>query len=223
MESTKPGRTARGILAIWNDRRAGTEPEYESWYRGEHLPERVSIPGFRVGRRYRVIEGEPEYFTYYETTTPEVLFSEAYIGRVNNPTALTRRIMSGVFTNATRALLTCAARWGMLRGAFAVSVRFDAPAGSHVEPGLRKIASREDALRTELWTATRAEAPAAVLSAEQQLRGPDKSVAAAALVETTTEQEARAVAAAMREALGPGPHIGVYRLFCSLDREDLAL
>jgi hypothetical protein len=203
MDPTKGA--ARGILAIWNDRRAEADSEYEAWYRGEHLPERLSIPGFRTGRRYRVIEGEPEYFTFYETTTPEVLFSEAYVARVDNPTALTR-----------------AARWGMLRGAFAVSIRFDAQPRSDLELRLRELAAREDVLRAELWTPTRADAPA-VLSAEQQLRGPDKSVTAAALVETAGEQEARAVAAALRGALGAGPHIGVYRLFCSLDRVDLDL
>ncbi len=218
MEPTK--RNPRGILAIWNDRRAGTETEYEAWYRGEHLPERLSIPGFRASWRYRAIEGEPEYFTFYETATPEVLFSEAYVARVENPTELTRRIMSGTFTNATRALLTGAARWGMLRGAFAVSVRFDAAPSSGLESNLREIAVRADVLSAELWTPTRPNAPA-VLSAEQQLRGPDKSVAAAALVETTSEQEARAVAAVLRKALGTGPHIGVYQLFCSLDRADL--
>jgi hypothetical protein len=218
MKPTK--RAPRGILAIWNDRRAGTETEYEAWYRGEHLPERLSIPGFRASWRYRAIEGEPEYFTYYEAATPEVLFSEAYVKRVENPTELTRRIMSGIFTNATRALLTRAERWGMLRGAFAVSVRFDSKPDSSLERQLRTIASRDDALSTEFWTLTRPDAPTA-LSAEQKLRGLDKSVAAAALVETTTEGEARAVAAALRAALGAGPHIGVYRLFCSLSREDL--
>src|SRR5262245_9158980 len=215
-------QAARGILAIWNDRRAGRETEYEAWYRGEHLPERLSIPGFRTAWRYRVVEGEPEYFTFYETSTPEVLFSEAYIRRVENPTELTRRIMSGIFTNSTRALLTRAARWGILRGVFAVSVRFDSTPDGSLEARLRTIASRDDALSTELWTVTRPDAPA-VLSTEQKLRGPDKSVAAAALVETTTEQEARVVAAALRSALGSAPHIGVYRLFCSLDREDLDL
>jgi len=218
MEPTK--RSARGILAIWNDRRAGTEPEYEAWYRGEHLPERLSIPGFRASWRYRAIEGEPEYFTFYETTTPEVLFSEAYVARVENPTGLTRRIMSGIFTNATRALLTRAARWGRLRGAFAVSVRFDTQPGGGLESSLRELASRADVLSAELWTPTRPNAPA-VLSAEQQLRGPDKSVTAAALVETTTEQEARAIAATLRKTLGTASHIGVYQLFCSLDRADL--
>jgi hypothetical protein len=218
MEPTK--RNPRGILAIWNDRRAGTEAEYEAWYRGEHLPERLSIPGFRASWRYRAIEGEPEYFTFYETATPEVLFSEAYVARVENPTELTRRIMSGTFTNATRALLTGAVRWGMLRGAFAVSVRFDAAPGSGLESSLREIAARADVLSAELWTPTRPNAPA-VLSAEQQLRGPDKSVAGAALVETTSEQEARTVAVVLRKVLGMGPHIRAYQLFCSLDRADL--
>jgi hypothetical protein len=218
MESKQ--RTPRGILAIWNDRRAGTETEYEAWYRGEHLPERLSIPGFRATWRYRAVEGEPEYFTFYETATPDVLFSDAYIKRVESPTELTRRIMSGIFTNATRALLTQAVRWGMLRGAFAVSVRFDSKPDMSLEPRLRTVASRDDALSTELWTVTRPSAPA-TLSAEQQLRGPDKKVAAAALVETTNEDEARAVAAALRSTFGAAPHIGVYRLFCSLSREDL--
>lgn len=220
MEST--GQKTRGILAIWNDRRAGTESEYEAWYRGEHLPERLSIPGFRASWRYRAIEGEPEYFTFYETATPEVLFSEAYVARVENPTELTRHIMSGIFTNATRALLTRTARWGVLRGACAVSIRYDAPPGSGLETRLREVTTRADVLSAELWTPTRPDAPKA-LSAEQQLRGPDKSVAAAALVETTTEQEARAAAAALRKALGTAPHIGVYQLFCMLDKADLGL
>ena len=218
MEPTKRG--LRGILAIWNDRRAGTETEYEAWYRGEHLPERLSIPGFRTSWRYRAIEAEPEYFTFYETATPEVLFSEAYVARVENPTELTQRIMSGVFINATRALLTRAARWGMLRGAFAVSIRFDSKPDSSLESRLREAASRNDVLSAELWTLTRPDAPA-VLSAEQQLRGPDKSVTAAALIETTTEQEARAVAAALRKMLGTRSQIGIYQLFCMLDKADL--
>src|SRR5262245_44983806 len=59
VESAK--RTARGILAIWNDCRPGTEREYEQWYRGEHLPERLSIPGFRAAWRFRAIDAEPHY------------------------------------------------------------------------------------------------------------------------------------------------------------------
>ena len=218
MEPTKG--TARGILAIWNDIRPGTQREYEAWYRGEHLPERVSIPGFRAGWRFRAIAGEPEYFTFYETATPEILFSEAYEARVNDPTPLTRSIMSGVFTNATRALLTSVTCWGTLRGAFAVSLRLDVQPSGELERSLHAVAAREDVLRAELWTPTRPHVPA-VVSAEQRLRGPDKNVTAAAVVETLTEQEAHAIAAVLREALGTAAHIGVYQLFCALNRGDL--
>ena len=220
MEPTK--RTPRGILAIWNDCRKGAEPEYEEWYRGEHLTERLSIPGFRASWRFRALDGDPEYFSFYETTDPEVLFSEPYVTRVNSPSALTTRIMSGIFTNATRALLTATAQWGTVRGAFAVSVRFDKQPGGVLEPALREMVARRDVVRTELWTPTRVDAPVA-LSAEQKLRGPDKNVAAAALVETVSEKEARTVAATLRTALGATPHIGVYQLFCSLDQRDLDL
>lgn len=220
MESTSSGE--RGILALWNDCAAGSEGQYEAWYRGEHLPERVGIPGFRAGWRYRAIDAELEYFTFYETDTPEVLRSASYLARLNDPTPLTRRIMSGTFTNATRALCACVARWGELRGALAVSVRFDAPPGAELEARLRELAGRAEVLRAELWMPTRAEG-SSTLSAEQQLRGPDKTIAAGALVETATEREAAAaaVAATLGTALGPKARIGTYRLFCALHRVDL--
>ena len=218
MESKTSGR--RGILAVWNDCAPGSEGQYEEWYRGEHLPERVGIPGFRAGWRYRAIDAELEYFTFYETDTPEVLRSEPYLARLNDPTPLTRRIMSGTFTHATRALCTCVARWGKLRGALAVSVRFDAPPGGELEARLRELAGRAEVLRAELWMPTRAEG-SSTLSAEQQLRGPDQTIAAGALVETATEQEAAAVAATLGTALGPRARIGTYRLFCALHRVDL--
>ena len=218
MESTSSG--GRGILAVWNDCAPGSEGQYEAWYRGEHLPERVGIPGFRAGWRYRAIDAEPEYFTFYETDTPEVLRSEPYLARLNDPTPLTRRIMSGTFTHATRALCTCVARWGKLRGALAVSVRFDAPPGGEMEARLRELAGRPEVLRAELWMPTRAEG-SSTRSAEQQLREPDRTIAAGALVETATEQEAAAAAATLGTALGPKARIGTYRLFCALHRVDL--
>ncbi|HSB41081.1 MAG TPA: hypothetical protein VLK28_04585 [Methylomirabilota bacterium] len=210
----------RGILAVWNDCAPGAEAEYEAWYRHEHLPERVGIPGFRAGWRYRAIDAEPEYFTFYETDNPAVLRSEPYLARLNDPTPLTRHIMSGAFRHATRALCACVARRGTLRGALAVSVRCEAPPGGELEARLDELAGRAEVLRAELWVAVDAGGPAP-LSAEQQLRGPDRTIAAAALVETATEPEAAAVAAMLGTALGSRARIGTYRLFCALHRADL--
>ncbi|GIR54406.1 MAG: hypothetical protein CM15mP62_18770 [Rhodospirillaceae bacterium] len=44
-----------GVLAIWNDCAVGSEETYEKWYQTEHLPERLSIPGFKNGRRYQAL------------------------------------------------------------------------------------------------------------------------------------------------------------------------
>ena len=75
---------AEGVLAIWNDIREGRESEFEFWYNNEHFPERLAVPGFRVGRRYEAISEGPRSLVYYITDTPEVLRSAAYVERLNN-------------------------------------------------------------------------------------------------------------------------------------------
>ena len=192
-----------GRLAIWNDCAPGHEAEYEAWYQGEHLVERLGVPGFRLGRRYRAIEGAPEYFTYYEVDGPEVLASPFYVERLENPTPATHRIMTQVFRNMNRTVCHLAASAGRHRGAFAVTARLDAPAGL---PDVQA----PDIARAESWTAADI-GPAS--STEQRLRGEDASIAACLLVETLTEAAARRVAASL-----PG-EIGVYRLLCSLEAE----
>ncbi len=83
----------QGILAIWNDCLPEVEKQYEDWYVGQHLPERVGVPGFRIGRRYEALAAEPRYFTFYDTDKPDVLWSDAYRERLANPTVETAGIM----------------------------------------------------------------------------------------------------------------------------------
>ncbi len=49
----------QGILAIFNDCRAGREAEFEAWFQGEHLQERLAVPGFLFGRRHAALSGSP--------------------------------------------------------------------------------------------------------------------------------------------------------------------
>ncbi|MEM8951842.1 MAG: hypothetical protein AAGA21_00040 [Pseudomonadota bacterium] len=93
-----------GILAIWNSCAPGREAEYEAWYQTEHLHERLSIVGFRRGRRYEAIALGDGCFTYYESAVPDVLTSEAYLQRINNPTPMTARIMRDAFTDMSRTV-----------------------------------------------------------------------------------------------------------------------
>ena len=43
----------RGVLAIWHTITPEGEAEYWRWHDREHIPERVGVPGFLRGRRYR--------------------------------------------------------------------------------------------------------------------------------------------------------------------------
>jgi len=215
MPSSEPDT---GILALWNNCAPGHEAEYEAWYQGEHLPERLAVPGILRGRRYEALAGAPHYFTYYETVSPGVFSSEAYLERVENPTPMTRKIMSGIFTDMSRTVCRRVACHGDMRGAVAVTARLN-------EDGLAEgigalaagLADLQGVARAELWVASdETDRPA---SAEAKLRGGDETIAGCLFVECVREGEARVV----RRALDDGPHgtameTGIYRLLC--DRTD---
>jgi len=114
-----------GILAIWNDVTLGREADFDTWFQGEHLVERLVVPGFRFGRRHEAVSGAPRFFVFYVTDGPEVLTSKPYLERLDNPTPMTRMIMSEVFENMNRTLCRRVARRGDFRGSHAVTVRFN--------------------------------------------------------------------------------------------------
>jgi len=89
------------VLAIWNDVVAGEEAEFDRWHLGEHVPERVGVPGFLRGRRYDVVHGDRRYFTLYETERPDVLNGPDYLARLNDPTPWTQRCIQ-LFRNNKR-------------------------------------------------------------------------------------------------------------------------
>jgi hypothetical protein len=80
-----------GALGIWMDVDDSRAEDFNAWYRGQHLPERLSVPGFLRGRRYEVVGTGPRFFTLYETADGAVLSSAAYVERLNNPTDWTRQ------------------------------------------------------------------------------------------------------------------------------------
>jgi hypothetical protein len=82
------------VLAIWFDVDPSGTDDVEAWYPRQHLPERLSVPGFLRGRRYAVAGDGSAFFTLYETRDSGVLSSPAYIERVNDPTDWTRRSLS---------------------------------------------------------------------------------------------------------------------------------
>lgn len=69
---------AKGLLLVMMDIDPEHEEDFNRWYNEEHVPERLSIPGFLTGRRFLAVEGSPKYLALYELESPDVLESEAY-------------------------------------------------------------------------------------------------------------------------------------------------
>ena len=80
-------------LGIWMDVDPRGLEDFNAWYRRQHLPERLSVPGFLRGRRYETSGAGPRYFTLYETLDAAVLSSAPYLERLDAPTDWTRRAL----------------------------------------------------------------------------------------------------------------------------------
>jgi hypothetical protein len=110
-----------GVLAIWNGIAPAADHEFVAWHVREHIPERVSLPGFIRGRRYVAIDGPPEYFNFYETQTAAILQSPPYLARLNAPTEWTRRVVAN-FTDTSRTICDIAWSMGLGEGGFIEAV-----------------------------------------------------------------------------------------------------
>jgi hypothetical protein len=115
-----------GAVAIWNGISAEGRANFYEWHGREHIPERVGIPGFLSGRRYVAEYGGPEFFTLYETVTPDVLNGPDYHTRLNAPTDWTLN-STAHFRDVARALCRVDRSWGHGSGGLIGTWRFELP------------------------------------------------------------------------------------------------
>ena len=89
----------RGLLLVMMEPEEGYADELNAWYDEEHLPERLSCPGFLAARRFELLEssadGHPRYLALYDLESAEVLSSEAYLAMVP-PSAWSERLLPHV-------------------------------------------------------------------------------------------------------------------------------
>ena len=115
----------RGIVAIWHDIVLEAQPEFYEWHNREHMPERMDIPGFRRGRRYIAVQGNPQFFCFYEGDDLSVVAGREYLQRLNNPSEWTRRMMPH-FRNMSRSVCNLRYSQGPGEGGFIATLRFSA-------------------------------------------------------------------------------------------------
>jgi hypothetical protein len=204
----------QGILAIFNDCRAGREAEFEQWFQGEHLQERLAVPGFLFGRRHQAISGSCGYFNFYVVESAAVLTSKPYLERLDNPTPMTRKVMSEIFVNMNRTVCYRSLRAGRFCGAYAVTVRFNDVADIG---GLTKLSDalvRDPGIAAcEMWTAV--DAAGQPVSMEEKLRGGDKKIKACFMADTLRQGDADKLGERLTKDFA-GAEVGVFRVLCQL-------
>jgi hypothetical protein len=206
-----------GILAIWNDCRSGHEAEFEAWFQGEHLVERLAVPGFLFGRRHQAISGSAGYFNFYVVESPDVLTSKPYLERLDNPTPMTRRIMSEVFLNMNRTVCHRTLRTGSFRGAYAVTVRFDDQPDTGALTALAETLLKDASTAAcEIWIAV--DPAGQPVSMEEKLRGGDKKIKACLMVDTLRQSDAEKLCEHLAKQFS-GAEVGVFRVLCQLGCE----
>jgi hypothetical protein len=208
-----------GILAIWNDACAGREAEFEAWFQGEHLLERLAVPGFLYGRRHQAISGSAGYFNFYVVESPAVLTSKLYLERLDNPTPMTKRIMSEIFINMNRTVCHRTRRLGGFRGAYAVTVRFnEAPDIGALTVLAETLVADTNVASAEIWSAV--DPAGQPVSMEEKLRGGDKKIKACLMADTLRQADAEKLGQRLAGQFA-GAEIGVFRVLCQLGRGDL--
>ena len=115
-----------GAVLVWNDiAHEGREQFYE-WHDKEHMPERLSLPGFRRGRRFARPRHSPEWLTMYEADDLSVVTSPEYLARLNAPTPGTVRTLR-YFRNTSRAVCRVVHSIGSSTGGNVLAMCLDVP------------------------------------------------------------------------------------------------
>jgi hypothetical protein len=192
------------ILAFSHDVTPGSEPDWIEWHDREHIPERLSIPGFLRLRRYVTRGQGPRFFYFYETDDLGVLQSPAYLERLGNPTPWTRRCMQYIVNNKRTACRVRATLGQGLGGALeVVEIGPATGRGESLRRWLVETALPAALARTGMVAAHLAEADpgsTAVKSDEKKLlRTPDAMARWLVMLEGVDRE---AVAEASAQALG---------------------
>jgi hypothetical protein len=219
-------------VAIWCDVAFDVKDEYDDWHAHEHMPERLSIPGFLRGTRWVSTDGRNAYCMLYEAQEEATVTAGRYLERLNDPTPWSRKMMAH-HRNMVRSLCRVRASFGAGLGQFLLSVRcspdprnkedLETWLGSELLPG---VASRKGCVTAHFLQNIPAQGSEP--TAEQKLRGGDAAADWIVLISGYSAEALEAMAAAefseahltARGAL-PGSAVRCYGLACLMTAADV--
>lgn len=82
-----------GVMIAMFDIPEELDEEFNTWYDEEHVPEKVgTVPGFIRARRYKALEGRPNYLCIYELEDIGVVDNPTYQGNYKSGSTTTQRM-----------------------------------------------------------------------------------------------------------------------------------
>jgi len=114
------------VLVNWGGVVQEKEIDYNQWHSLEHMPERISLPGFLRGFRAQAEPGTDinhKYFMMYEAEEKEIFISKEYLERLNNPTKWTKKILSS-YLSPSRTICSVIASKSVGLSGFLATIRF---------------------------------------------------------------------------------------------------
>ncbi len=146
----------RGMLMIWTNVPADAEADFNRWYDREHVAERVAMPGFLFGRRYRAaIDAPLRYLALYGTQDIEALSSPGYLAVLGQQSPWSQAVLARM-TDTRRLVGTVTRRHGaghgakLMAGLLAVPAEEAAAMRDLLDDGLLKPAAALDGV-TSAW------------------------------------------------------------------------
>jgi hypothetical protein len=204
--------------------------EHDDWHSHEHLPERLSIPGFLRGSRWVAVQGQPRYMVLYEVAQLATLNSDAYLQRLNNPTPWTSRMMPH-YRGMSRGLCSVTGSFGLGVGHVGLLLRFRPQVSAEAQMRTRIVDEllRELPARAGIGSVHLLEgALSPAMTNEQRIRGADAGVDWAVLVtgyrEDALAQLADGDLGAQRlaERGAAGIQSAIYRMDYSLSHDEIS-
>lgn len=195
----------KGCFVGWYDLQPGQAAEHDHWHTHEHMIERVAIPGFLRGLRYRALSGGPRVCVMYQVEALATLNSPRYLERLNDATPWTTRMLRE-FVGMNRTMCGVTASHGSGIGGYLLTVQLSASPGREdelrgwlSEQALPELAARAGLCGAHLLIAD--QAVSKTPTQEKELRGaPDEIADWVVLVEG---YDRGAVEQAQGELLGP--------------------
>lgn len=168
----------KAVMLLSFDVAEDAVPEHDDWHTHEHLPERLSIPGFVRGTRWVSPGGKPRYFVMYEVDQLATLQSDAYLERLNNPSPWTSKMMPN-YRGMTRGLCSVSSSVGLGMGRIGLLLRFKPRTGMEsslrgwlIKDTLPPFSSKRGLGSAHLFEG----ALTPQMTKEQQIRGADAGV-----------------------------------------------